>query len=419
MTRGDSVQARDRMLMARAEYDLTSQVTAFAAFGKRSYHSDWLRAFPQGVDQFGSYTPSPSHEHFNGELSSAEMGLRARVNTGAVSHHIALAGTDFKRTNYFSSLYGKAVPTNIFDPVAITDPGDPGEPPKIMRNHLTSVALTDTLGLWNERLLLTLGLRHQQVSTLGGWSGWNNTAPYKESATSPIVALVFKPTQFVSLYGNYAQGLTKGPVAPTGTGLSNAGEVFPPYKSTQYELGIKGEWSGLGSSLSLFQISRPNSLTVDNRYTLDGEQRNRGVEWNFYGTVAKGVRVLGGAMLMNAKVTKAAGATQGKRAYGIPQTQFNLGGEWDVPGVNGLTLSGRVLRTGSVYIDSANLYSIPAWTRWDVGARYTMRVADKPVVLRANIENLLDKSYWMGSYYPNYVSRGAPRTLLLSAAVDF
>ena len=35
-----------------------------------------------------------------------------------------------------------------------------------------------------------------------------------------------------------------------------------------------------------------------------------------------------------------------------------------------------------------------------------------------NIENLLDKSYWMGSYYPNLVSRGAPRTLLLSATMD-
>jgi iron complex outermembrane receptor protein len=233
------------------------------------------------------------------------------------------------------------------------------------------------------------------------------------------VALVFKPTQSVSLYANYVQGLTKGPVAPTGTGLGNAGEVFPPYKSKQHELGVKGEWHGFGSSLSLFQISQPNSLTVDNRFTLDGEQRNRGVEWNFYGTPAKGVRVLGGAMLMNAKVTKAAGATQGKRAYSIPEAQFNLGGEWDVPGVNGLTLSGRVLRTGSVYIDSANLYSIPAWTRWDAGARYTTRIADKPVVLRANIENLLDKNYWMGSYYPNLVARAAPRTLLLSATMDF
>lgn len=419
ITLGSTAQARDRMLMARVEYDLASQVTAFAAFGKRSYRSDFIRAVPWSVDQSGNYTAAPMRETLNGDLSSAEMGLRAHVNTGAISHRIVLAGTDFIRTNYYAVSYGSNASNNIFDPVPITDPGDPGKPSRIMRNHMKSVALADTLGLWDERLLLTLGLRHQQVSTLGGWSGWNNTAAYEKSATSPIVALVFKPTQSVSLYANYVQGLTKGPVAPTGTGLGNAGEVFPPYKSKQHELGVKGEWHGFGSSLSLFQISQPNSLTVDNRFTLDGEQRNRGVEWNFYGTPAKGVRVLGGAMLMNAKVTKAAGATQGKRAYSIPEAQFNLGGEWDVPGVNGLTLSGRVLRTGSVYIDSANLYSIPAWTRWDAGARYTTRIAGKPVVLRANIENLLDKNYWMGSYYPNLVARAAPRTLLLSATMDF
>ena len=419
MTLGDPVEARDRMLMARAEYDLTSQVTAFAAFGKRSYRSNWIRIVPWGVDQSGNYTTTPMHERTNGDLSSAEMGLRAHMNTGAISHRITLTATDFKRTNYYADLYGSDVSNNIFDPVPITDPGDPGKPSRIMRSHLKSVALADTLGLWDERLLLTLGLRHQQVSTLGGWSGWNNTAAYEKSAISPIVALVFKPTQSVSLYTNYVQGLSQGPVAPTGTGLVNAGEAFPPYKSKQHELGVKGEWNGLGSSLSLFQISQPNSLTVDNRFTPDGEQRNRGVEWNFYGTLAKGVRVLGGVMWMNAKVTKADGATQGKRAYSIPKTQFNLGGEWDVPGVNGLTLSGRVLRTGSVFIDSANLYSIPAWTRWDVGARYTARFGGKPVVLRANIENLLDKSYWMGSYCcSGLVSRGGPRAVLLSASMD-
>lgn len=419
MTLGDSTQARVRMAMARAEYDLTSRVTAFAAFGKRSSRGEQMRAFPGGIDQFGNFNRPSQHERLDTDVSSTELGLRARVNTGAVSHSITLAATDFKRTTYWSALYGKPAANSIFDPIPITDPGDPGAPPKIMRNNLRSIALTDTLGLWDDSLLLTLGVRHQKVSTLGGWSGWNNTAPYKESAVSPIVALVFKPTPSVSLYANYVEGLTKGPVAPIGTGLDNSGEVFPPYKSKQYELGMKGEWEGFGTSVSLFQISRPNSLTYNNRFSLDGEQRNRGVEWNVYGTPTKGVRVLGGMMLMNAKVTKAVGESEGKRAPGIPKVQFNLGGEWDVPGVSGLTLSGRMLHTGSVYIDSGNLFKIPAWTRWDVGARYTTRIGGKPVVLRANIENLFDKNYWMGSYLPNYASRGASRTLLLSATMDF
>ena len=41
----------------------------------------------------------------------------------------------------------------------------------------------------------------------------------------------------------------------------------------------------------------------------------------------------------------------------------------------------------------------------------------KPVVLRANIENLFDKEYWLTA--GTYVTVGAPRTVLLSASVDF
>lgn len=204
--------------------------------------------------------------------------------------------------------------------------------------------------------------------------------------------------------------------------LDNAGQVFPPYKTQQYEVGIKGEWSGFGTSLSLFQIAQPNSLTVENRFTVDGEQRNRGLEWNVYGTLGEGVRLLGGVTLLDAKITKAAGDTQGKDAFGVPGTQVNLGGEWDVPGSGGLTLSGRFLYTDSVYIDSANAYSIPSWTSWDVGARYATQVSGRPVVLRANVENLFNNSYWIGyrqGWRSGFVSRSAPRTVLLSITTDF
>ena len=420
MTLGDSTRARDRMAMARLEYDLTSQISAFAAFGKHSYRSDWVYANLWELDEFGNGSAYSGNYHFHADLRSAEAGLRARLNTGPISHRITLAGTNFKRTGYYSELSGEDVLTNIFNPVAVTDPGDPGKPPRTEGSRLKGIALTDTLGLWNDRFLLTLGLRHQQVSSDSLWSD-----PYiKKSATSPIVAMVFKPSRSVSLYANYIQGLQEGPMAPVGMEpeLDNAGEVFPPYKTRQYEIGVKGEWNGLGSSLSLFQIAQPNSLTVDNRFTVDGESRNRGVEWNVYGTLARGVRVLGGVTLINAKVTKADGQTQGKKTFGVPGTQINLGGELDVPGMQGLTLSGRALYTGSLYIDSTNQYSIPSWTRWDIGARYATRIAGKPLVLRANIENLFDKNYWMGyrqAWVSGTVSRGAPRTLLLSATIDF
>jgi iron complex outermembrane receptor protein len=94
---------------------------------------------------------------------------------------------------------------------------------------------------------------------------------------------------------------------------------------------------------------------------------------------------------------------------------LNLGGEWDVPAVPGLTLSARVIYTGSMYIDAANTQEIPSWERFDAGVRYAVRAGQKPVVLRANVENLFDEAYWRDQY----LYRGAPRTFLFSASVDF
>lgn len=420
MTLGDSAKARDRMAMGRLEYDLAPRVTAFAAWGEHRYRSDWVYANPWNVDAAGNATIYSGNYRYNADLRSAEAGLRARANTGPVSHRIAVSATYFRRIGYYGSVDGDDLSSNIFNPVAVRDPGAPGQPPKTEESRLKSLALTDTMGFWNERVLLMLGLRHQEVSA---WTQWD-AQPYDESAVSPMVAVVLKPSASVSVYANYIQGLSQGPVAPVGEDpeLDNAGEVFPPYKTRQYELGVRGEWDGFGSSLSVFQIAQPHALTVGNRFTVDGEQRNRGLEWNAYGRLGAGLRVLGGVTLIEARITKADGEAQGRKAFGVPGTQLNLGSEWDLPGVRGLTLSGRLLYTDPVYIDAANLYEIPGWTRWDAGARYATHVAGRPLVLRAHVDNLFDKSYWMGyrqGWRSGMVSRSAPRTLQLSATVDF
>jgi len=67
---------------------------------------------------------------------------------------------------------------------------------------------------------------------------------------------------------------------------------------------------------------------------------------------------------------------------------------------------------------------LPSYTVFDVGGRYTTKVMSKPVTLRANVENIANRAYWIGSYSGGDGSGlsgglGAPRTLQLSASVDF
>ena len=135
------------------------------------------------------------------------------------------------------------------------------------------------------------------------------------------------------------------------------------------------------------------------------------------------MRLLGGLTLLDAeqRVTQG-GVNQGKDAIGVPGTQLNLGAEWDVTGIAGLTLTARALSTSSQYADGANTQELPSWSRLDLGASYATRIADRPVTFRARVDNAADKNYWASAGgYPNsnYLVLGAPRTFVLSATVDF
>lgn len=67
----------------------------------------------------------------------------------------------------------------------------------------------------------------------------------------------------------------------------------------------------------------------------------------------------------------------------------------------GLVFLGSAAEGG---VDPANTQEIPGWNRLDVGARYATKVGGRPVVVRANVENVLDDAYWHNSS----LFRGAP-----------
>jgi len=234
-----------------------------------------------------------------------------------------------------------------------------------------------------------------------------------------------KPLKEMSLYANYIEGLVQGDTAPTTSGtvvISNAGQVFSPAKSKQYEVGMKYDHGTLGGTLALFRITKPSSLVSGAVFTEDGQQRNQGVEFSSYGEITQGLRLLGGATYLNAETTRSSDVlVSGKKVLGVPETLVNLGVEWDVAGLRGLTVDGRLVYTSSQWVDGQNTESIPAWTRVDVGGRYAFAVGDKLMTVRANIENLTNKSYWSsvgGAPGADYLILAAPRTFLLSLSVD-
>lgn len=420
---------KDAFAVVRAEVDMLETVTAFASIGMHDnrYGQLYSTDIVTITNQDGTARGSAAVQNAYAQILTGEAGVRALATTGPISHEVVVSGSFYESSNGIASLIAPAYATNIFNPVYVPPPGLPNPAAnKTSTQSLQSLVFADTLSAADKRVQLTVGARLQQV----GASNFNvlsgaRTSSYDQTALSPSVALVFKPWQNISLYGNFIQGLQQGTIV--GTQFRNAGEVFPPFKATQYEVGVKADWGKFTTTASLFQITQPSILTntATNTQFLGGEQKNQGLELNVFGEPIPGVRLLGGAMFLNALVTKTqGGATDGWTAPFSPNLQLRASAEWDLPFAPGFTVNGRVVYTGSQYIDTTlPRRSLPDWTRFDIGARYTFNSDNSPTgnpaAIRFNIENLFDTNYWAGGSGATTLMLGAPRMFRLALTSDF
>lgn len=426
-----STDLEDTFGMARAEYDLSDHWTAYAAAGAKHTREVGNYSTPTLVNSAGATTASNMFVAHDEDNRSAMAGLRGMFQTGPVSHQVNLGVSGIWTQQRSAYDLSGTFSNNLYDTVDVPKPapgkyvgGDINDPGIVGKTINRSVAISDTLGFVDDRVLLTYGLRKQTLK-VDGWNyQGNRSAAYDESITTPVYGIVLKPWENVSVYANRIEGLAQGPTAPASAGgmpVTNAGEVFAPARSKQVEAGIKYDKGTFGASLGVYRIEKPSDgyTNADGTYVRQGTQRNRGVELNLYGEPIDGLRLLAGATLMDTalKGTKN-GANDGNRAIGVPKFQYNLGADWDVPGLQGVALNARMLRTGGQYANEANTLSIPAWNRFDLGARYSFDVEQRAVTLRANLENVANTRYW-ASANGGYLSQGEPRLLKVSATVDF
>ncbi len=420
-------QRKDLFGIIRGEVDVTENVTAYAAFGAHDYRNQALTAENITINSFnGAATPLVYNLSGYFKYLTADAGLRARVATGPIDHEFAFTASTLAKELGQGVVMGDTFGTNLYNTTVVASPSlATPSAPKLATQNLSSLGFADTLSAAGKRVQLTAGVRLQRVqSAFYGADGVAMTS-YDDSALSPSVSLVVKPFwDNVTLYANWIQGLQEGAIV--GQRFANAGEIFPPFKSTQYEAGIKIDWGRLTTTASVFQISQPSILTnvANNTQFLGGEQVNQGLEFNFFGEVTKGFRVLGGAMFINAVLTQTEGGlTDGWIAPNVPGAQFNLAGEWDLPFAKGVTVNGRVIYTGSQYIDATfPRRTLAEWTRFDLGARYAFEnpgAKGKLLVARLNVENVLDANYWAGGAGATNLLVGAPRTFRLSLSADF
>ncbi|MCB4768573.1 TonB-dependent receptor [Ancylobacter sp. Lp-2] len=415
---------RDNYGMLSAEYDITDNIMVYAKAGIDT--TDWDQAVESGTNlqSNGNFTANGYRYLIDIERQSGETGVRANFDTGPVAHQLAVSASAYTASRWSAPTTRlSTTSSNIYNP---TFSPDPVIPAMVMgpqsETSFSSYAISDTLSMLDERIQVTLGLRQQYVDV----DNFNvvtgaQTASYDSDALTPMVAVLVKPWERVSLYASYIEGLTAGQVVPVS--YANGGEVLPPFTTKQYEAGIKVDWGTLLTTLSVFHTTQASGVSnaVTNVFTADGETVYRGIEFDVAGEIAPSLRILGGFVLLDAEMTQTdKGLYNGNDATGAPPFTATLGLEWDPSFVPNLTLFGRMNATGSAYVDAANTQKIGSWTTFDFGARYKIeREGHEPVIIQANLTNAFNEAYW--TTYPGYslLYSGEARTLAISTVFKF
>src|SRR5690606_10784424 len=217
---GTRLTQRDSTIMSRLEYDFTDAITAHIGMGYREGKARQIFPVPVAADDPTKRLSADADGNFHvittyydsySKTFSSDAGVSANFSTGAIDHRLALG------VNYLEQELGniyvagtEIAESNIYNPAPMpAGPAQRDKPKRASESTLTSLAISDTLSFAQDRVLLTLGARRQTVEV----NSYNQTtgarsSEYKASAISPVVGLVVKPLDYVSLYANFTSGLT-------------------------------------------------------------------------------------------------------------------------------------------------------------------------------------------------------------------
>lgn len=414
------------------EYDLSKDWTAYAGIGMRStsldyYYNEFIvNNLTTGAAKIGY--------KYNNQINkgvSAEVGVRGKIVDNGVTHNIGVAASRISYERYMGNRTFKTkFDGNVFTQTADSRWSHPDgyrgwESPLNDKNVTLGLSISDRIVTADEAWQVILGGRFQKIKqttyiTDSGfpvdanttWNGSKKSSVYDKAAFSPAVGIIHKLNKHASIYANYMEGLQKGEIVADG----NSTEVLPPFKSKQVEFGAKVDFGNWTSSLSFYNITSPYTKSQKTG-AYEAEVRNRGIEWNIFGEPTKGTRILGGVMYLDAKYTSdsrtGAANVEGNRYAGAPKWNAVLGVEQDIKGVKGLTVTSRVKYVGEAYANDANTLRTPGFVTWDLGARYSWKSGNTPMVFRADVYNVLDKTYW-NALDRNAVYLSGGRTFMFS-----
>ena len=257
------------------------------------------------------------------------------------------------------------------------------------------------------------------------------------NAFVPRLGITYEVSNSISVYATYLEGFQPHTntvsLSPTAEGFFWAASParFDPLESSLREIGFKGEFLNgkIFANLAIFDINQKNILLGDT-YDLDnlttrGEQRSRGFELDISGYVTPNFQLVASYGYNDAEIVEDAIAEFiGERIGGSPRHNANFWGRYDF---TSKTLQGIGIGLGAQAVgDRFTWYNptyatarvlLPSYTVFDAAIYY--KPSNTKMQLTLKINNLFDKTYWLGGLNPSRLGPGAPRNFILTANYQF
>jgi catecholate siderophore receptor len=341
------------------------------------------------------------------------------AHTGRIKHTL-LAGAEvgrqltdnFRNTGYFNNTAGSIlIPLSA---TAIRTPVTWRQSATDADNHLiTHVAagyVQDQVEL-SKYLQLIAGIRFDRFDLQYHDNRTGANLRRIDKLVSPRVGIVVKPLSNLSVYGSYSISYLPSS-GDQFSSLTSITQQVKPEKFSNYETGVKWDFHRrLSVTGAAFRLNRKNTRSTDpndpTRIIQTGGTRTNGFEIGLNGNLTRLWSVAGGYAYQDAFISSATtAALAGQQVGQVPHHTFSLWNNYQILPRLGAGLG--ILHRSDMFAAVDNTVTLPGYTRADAAVFYSLTERWR---LQANLENLLDKQYYLHADSNTNISPGSPRAL--------
>ena len=297
---------------------------------------------------------------------------------------------------------------------------------------IVAVYVQDQMEL-TSKVELVAGLRYDSFRV-----DFNDTRPTptgignvktSDGLVSPRVGLILKATDSLSAYASYSVAFTPRAGEQLAS-LTNFNKALDPEEYRNIEVGAKWDiGSNLAFTAAVYRQDRTNVAVADTtpgapagQLTLVDGQRVKGIEVGLSGRVTPKWSVAGGYAHQDGEISsdQSAAVRKGASLAQTPTNTFSFWNRYDFTpkvgvGIGIINRDDMFAATENVLTPASNV-TLPGYTRVDGAVFMTF---NGKLGAQLNVENLLDKNYYLNADNNNNITPGAPRAVRITLNAKF